>query len=555
MSRRVFLTLSLLFGSAAFLPFARAQQLITNGDASPEAVDAEFARLIRRVRIKTPALADEYKKLRGELILAAPGVGKMHGVSASDLAEFNRRLHALTDRADQAAAELKLGKEEVSDLKAAHNQAWLDIVTLFFNNVPAHLKEIGANLSGLETRAALLKREATAGGALTEAAKKPLRERLAALNRDGTKVWDRLHADALNIDEMGDPTGTYQDFTRGSVTKRVRIVNVLDQANPLQDRVAALARKLQDLDAILNGDRPRNDPQAARKESEALSARMNPLLYDPFPAKPLVGGSASADAAAAPAAKPAPRLVPGAPALSPPRKTLLDLSRVPALTAGQTAASGTSRAPMFTGASGEDAAPAETDAVNKLRAAGGTSTIGNPGARARYAYRQTGGGTCGIGAQVEVLADAGEVPADPEKLAAKERELYVRGRSAGYLMGSAADPEFLQHTGTGSERIGDLLDRPVFKKAAASDDELFKAVSRGRMVIIIADSEGLWNKPEYRGTRHIVAITGAEVDKSTGKPLGYYINDTGTNEGGRFINASQFLAAWRKAGAIFVEPL
>ncbi|MFI5349257.1 MAG: hypothetical protein ACHQ2Z_06920 [Elusimicrobiota bacterium] len=551
MFRRALLTSSLLFASVLLAPFSSAQQLITNGDASSDEVDADFARLIGRIRIKSPALADDYKKLRTDLILAAPGAGKMGGVSASELGEFNRRLHALTDRADQAAAELKLGKDEVSDLQSAHNQAWLGIVTLFFNNVPAHLKEIGGYLSGLETRAALLKREATAGGALTEAAKKPLRERLAALNREGTKVWDILHADALNIDEMGDPTGTYQDFTRGSVTKRVRVVNVLDQANPLQDRFAALARKLQVLDAILNGDRPRNDPEAARKESEALSARMNPLLYDPFPAKPPASGSAPPNAAAAPAAK----LAPGAPALATQRKTLLDLSRVPALTAGQTAASGTSRAPIFTGAGGEDAAPAETDAVNKLRAAGGTTTIGNPGARARYAYHQTGGGTCGIGAQVEVLADAGEVPADPEKLAAKERELYVRARSAGYLVGSAADPAFLDHTGTSSERIGDLLDRPVFKKAAASDDELFKAVSRGRMVIIIADSEGLWNDPQYRGGRHIVAITGAEVNKSTGKPLGYYINDTGTNEGGRFINADQFLGAWRKVGAILVEPL
>jgi hypothetical protein len=209
----------------------------------------------------------------------------------------------------------------------------------------------------------------------------------------------------------------------------------------------------------------------------------------------------------------------------------------------------------LSGAAGSDAKPLETAAVNKLRAEGGTRTIGNPSLRARYAYLQTGGGTCGLGAQVEVLADAEEVPADPEKLAAKEKELYVRARSAGYLVGSAADPEFLKHTGTSAERLGDLLDRPVSKKFWAADDDLFKAVSTGRMIIILADSEGFWNAPQFRGGRHIVVITGAEVERSTGKLLGYYVNDTGTNEGGRFVDASQFLGAWRKAGAALVEPL
>ena len=75
------------------------------------------------------------------------------------------------------------------------------------------------------------------------------------------------------------------------------------------------------------------------------------------------------------------------------------------------------------------------------------------------------------------------------------------------------------------------------------------------MIIIGADTERLWNDRKFRGGGHFVAVTGAEMDRKSGKPLGYYINDTGTNEGGRFITLKQFNAAWHRHSRMFVEPL
>ncbi len=42
-------------------------------------------------------------------------------------------------------------------------------------------------------------------------------------------------------------------------------------------------------------------------------------------------------------------------------------------------------------------------------------------------------------------------------------------------------------------------------------------------------------QPEAATAAKGVAVTGVEVSRDDGKPLGYYINDTGTNEGGRFV--------------------
>ena len=209
---------------------------------------------------------------------------------------------------------------------------------------------------------------------------------------------------------------------------------------------------------------------------------------------------------------------------------------------------------VYTGKRGRDASPSETAGVNLLRKLGKTRTIGDPARRAAYIYPQDGS-TCGIGAQVQVLADAGLVAADPAALKTKEDELYARALRLGYFTGSTGDPKRRENGGTANQRVGDLLDMPVRKRFAATDEELFEAVKGGRMIIVGADTERLWNDRRFRGGGHFVAVTGAELDRKTGKPLGYYINDTGTNEGGRFVTLKQFNAAWHRHSRMFVEPL
>ena len=52
-----------------------------------------------------------------------------------------------------------------------------------------------------------------------------------------------------------------------------------------------------------------------------------------------------------------------------------------------------------------------------------------------------------------------------------------------------------------------------------------------------------------------VELSKLALNRKTGMALGYYINDTGTNEGGRFVTLKQFNAAWHRHSRMFVEPL
>ena len=102
--------------------------------------------------------------------------------------------------------------------------------------------------------------------------------------------------------------------------------------------------------------------------------------------------------------------------------------------------------------------------------------------------------------------------------------------------------------------MGALLDMPATRHFAATKEELFAAVSKGRMVIVSANTGKLWNNPKFAHGGHVVVITGAEVGRVDGELLGYYINDTGTDVGGRFITAKQFHGAWESHGGVFIEP-
>jgi len=67
----------------------------------------------------------------------------------------------------------------------------------------------------------------------------------------------------------------------------------------------------------------------------------------------------------------------------------------------------------------------------------------------------------------------------------------------------------------------------------------------------------IWNDPKRKNGSHVVVITGAELGRN-GELLGYYINDTGTNDAGRFVTAKQFLDAWHayaKNISTFIEVL
>jgi len=543
---RVFLA-GLLSLWTALSPLAA---LAFEGPTSAQA-DASIA----EIRKLDASLADDVARLKRDLDALVPETlaagAALPKTTPERVAELDRRGHDFLDRAQLLIAGENL-KPAIVDrtLNPAFFYVVVRLSMIGLESTPMHLDEVSAAMGEIERRADTLDADTKGLGPAADAkTKEPFEERLNALNAEGTRVWNRLHAAALNIDDLGT---TFRDEPagKGSFRRVLTPAGRLDEkANPLQTRVAGLSQKLQEIDRRLHGDAARAAASAAPEQSEALRARTNELLIDPFDqtgelgltivaSRP--GGGRSAGAAPAP-----PAVSRGA--------TLLDLRHVPAPGPAAAEAPEGPRPPVFAGRTGEDSAPEDTKAVDALRAAGKTRTIGGPERRAKFVYRQEGE-TCGIAAQVQVMADAGLVPPDPEKLKAKEDELYQQAVALGYFQGSPADPRRRFHGGTAGEYIGDLLDMPMRKRFGASEEDLFKAVSTGRMVVVSVKTSKLWNSRKFNGG-HVVAVTGVEVGREDGKPLGYYINDTGRNEGGRFVPARQFMSAWKVWGAVLIEPL
>ncbi|MFI5363212.1 MAG: hypothetical protein ACHQ49_14695 [Elusimicrobiota bacterium] len=547
-SRRA-LAAALFLAWTAVSPLAAAAPAFAAGESGPDT--QRLADAVERMRSFNPGLAESYSQLQSKLDALIARYPQPPGIPAPVLGEFQARLHQLKDLAAVTVKNKALTGEDAKAFDTAHEIVDRHVSALCLTGADSGYKQVAAVLTELEARADKLKSDVDAAGAgLGAAANKPFQDRLNQLNADGTQAWNLLHTVALNVDDSGKPmkyeTGKDPDQTTDEGAAAM-------QANPLQMRVAKLAKELQALDVRLNGAPRRSDRradiQAEQAQSAAMSARMTPLLTDPFGHGPLPPET-SDGALSGPV--PAPREK-GVFVVSQPKKTLLDVGRIPMPESAADGPSGSKR-PVYTGKKGQDAAPEETKTVDALRAAGATRTIGDPEKRARLVYEQTGGG-CAIAAQVEVLADMGLVPPKKEKLEAKEDELYARAVKLGYLSGSSAESDRRENNGIFAQYDGDLLDMPIRKQYAASDADLFEAVSTGRMIIVGVDCERLWNDAQYRNGGHAVVITGAELELKTGKLLGYYINDTGMNQGGRFVPAGLFLTAWHKRGSSFVEPL
>jgi hypothetical protein len=505
-----------------------------------------------RIRAVSPDLADRYKALYSELMKLDPATAvtldSLPELSPSDLAGYNRRRHELADAgvsikglgpftADGRIPGATCLNPEGSPLYQQDFCVSAFIYVLASKNVPEHLEKIEADLNDLKNRTQQLEDDvnaAKAGPAAQDT--RTLGIRLSELGVFGQKVWESLRLDNVNNEDSLytlDPEDPKK------------------QLNALQTDVADIAKRLKKIDGILHGNAAGRLLDDEAKRSAATRSRTNPVLQNTRPFGDAVASGGAPNGANPPVAGAenhmagAAGVIAGANAMAAGAKTLLDMSTIPPLISDQANASGKPQAPVFAGAPGEDAAPEDTKRVDALRRAGKTATIGDVSRRAGYVFRQTGN-TCGIGAQIQVLADLGEVPPDPVKLKAKEDELYDRAVSRGYFTGSAADPERRTHGGNDWNHFGDLLDRPINRLYERNGADLVKAISSGHMVLVTVDSGILWNATKAMGSDHFIAVTGVELDRETKQPIGYYINDTGTGEGGRFVGAKQFIDSWKE---------
>lgn len=80
---------------------------------------------------------------------------------------------------------------------------------------------------------------------------------------------------------------------------------------------------------------------------------------------------------------------------------------------------------------------------------------------------------------------------------------------------------------------------------------LASEVESGRGVIAGVNSGILWNDPAYLGNgspNHAINVSGVGRDPATGAIIGFYINDSGTGESGKFIGIDTFRDAFARRG-------
>lgn len=540
--------------------------------AAPEAKEISFD--FRAMCPFDAGLCGQYDKLSADL-----DAEKDPTLGTTKLWLYNERLVRLVRGADEVvyreAGKWKLDqKQEIEgSIYGGIYMLRQKVDELSLRSAPEEIARLSKELLEEERRADMLIAELN-GAETSEAAQASAAGRLEALDKDATGTWRDIKDLSLNVDRLGTPIESKPD---GRLAPSGALVSGF--INPLQERVAGLRDRLVAIKSATRNapaGRTAASQAAAHEAAKGVGARLaaKGLDRDVFDHKAAVDAPGSGVAARPPPLNPGADLEPGSITLSVSPKRLLDNRPPPEIAKPTTPLpprtfwqSLTGASPLYGGATFtekekdgktveivEDAFPAETKRIAALRDEGKTSTVGDPGGRARFVFRQTGG-TCALASQAQMYAEAHGVKPTRANMRKIEGEFFAKASVSNQFNGNSADPkQRWDGGGTPDEALGNMLDTPVKKHYLAKDEELFTAVSRGKMVMIAANTGLLWNDKRHLSGGHAVVVTGAEVDAS-GALLGYYINDTGTDEAARFVSARQFLPAWRDRGSIFIEPL
>lgn len=96
---------------------------------------------------------------------------------------------------------------------------------------------------------------------------------------------------------------------------------------------------------------------------------------------------------------------------------------------------------------------------------------------------------------------------------------------------------------------------PAHHEVSATLADLSSYLQQGRGVIVGVNAGILWLDEESReqeDANHAIVVTGVKLDSSNGAIEGFYINDSGSNEPGKFIDANLMRAAWENIGGSLV---
>jgi len=185
---------------------------------------------------------------------------------------------------------------------------------------------------------------------------------------------------------------------------------------------------------------------------------------------------------------------------------------------------------------GENPVPHSPD---KLPDGRETVVVGDPQRFAANCHQQGVGdyqGTCGVASCEQVLRQFGHDGATEKDLVATAAAngLCETGQQPG-VNGATTPHERVQ--------IMNQAGEPAHIEVVGHADDVRSLVEDGRGVIVRANAGELWNDPsayEQGQYNHAVSVTGVAAEPKTGATQGFYINDTGTGEGGRFVPTEQF---------------
>jgi|HubBroStandDraft_3_1064219.scaffolds.fasta_scaffold90466_3 hypothetical protein len=95
---------------------------------------------------------------------------------------------------------------------------------------------------------------------------------------------------------------------------------------------------------------------------------------------------------------------------------------------------------------------------------------------------------------------------------------------------------------------------PASYETSGSLEDLASQLAQGRGVILALDCGVLWDNADfYNGqANHAVTAIGVARHPETGEIQGFYVNDTGTGEPGKFVDADTMKEAWQDMGGIQV---
>lgn len=95
---------------------------------------------------------------------------------------------------------------------------------------------------------------------------------------------------------------------------------------------------------------------------------------------------------------------------------------------------------------------------------------------------------------------------------------------------------------------------PAHYETGGTLDDLAAALEQGRGVIIGLDAGVLWDDATFYEGRanHAVTPIGVARHPGTGEIQGFYVNDTGSGQSGRFVDAATIDEAWVQMGGTCV---